>query len=170
MYGVMIWVRDGLATIPTTLIIHSRYIGQVDQYMPWSWASYLLLSNYTVIILACLSRYLDILPIHSRILISQTLSSRLWILLRINFLFNAFSWISKTLILFYICHTFTILFSLFSILSPFIPLLLRWLHDSPVLVRSNSLGTWWSHDHNDYSYYSLSLCWIDESMCLFTLR
>jgi hypothetical protein len=27
MYGVMIWVQDGLITIPTTLIIRSHNIG-----------------------------------------------------------------------------------------------------------------------------------------------
>jgi hypothetical protein len=27
MYGVMIWVQDGLITIPTTLIIHFHNVG-----------------------------------------------------------------------------------------------------------------------------------------------
>ena len=31
MFGVMLRVRDGVATIPSTLIIHSSYTGYVDQ-------------------------------------------------------------------------------------------------------------------------------------------
>jgi hypothetical protein len=31
----------------------------------------------------------------------------------------------------------------------------------------NSLGAGWTGPHTDYSYYSLLLCWIRESMCDF---
>ena len=31
------------------------------------------------------------------------------------------------------------------------------LHDSPIHVRSNTLSAGWSHDHTNYSYYSLLL-------------
>ena len=31
LFGVMLWVRDGVATIPTTLIIHSSDTEYVDQ-------------------------------------------------------------------------------------------------------------------------------------------
>jgi hypothetical protein len=30
MYGVMLWVQDGLITIPTTLIIRSHNVGIVN--------------------------------------------------------------------------------------------------------------------------------------------